>query len=91
MLINVIINDSIGVTVERASSSARFTQKAGLLNRRRKSLPGLDEVGTALVVESARSSGISVDGVNCEDIANVLFQLNECLGTDTVGTVNVER
>lgn len=91
MLINVIIDDSIGVTIERASPSARFAQKSGLLNRRRKSLAGLDKVGTALVVESAGSGGIGVDGVNGEYIANVLFQLNECLGADAVGTVNVKR
>lgn len=91
MFVNVIVDDPVRVAVERACSSASLVQKAGLLDRRWKSLASLDKVSTALMVESARGSGIGVDGVNGQDIANVLLQLNERFSTNTVGTVNVER
>lgn len=60
------------------------------MDRRWKSLFGLDIVGTALRVESSGVGGIGINGTDGEDVGDELGKGRKDIDADSVGAVDVE-
>lgn len=86
----IVVNNTVGIAVKAGSASVGCRQDASLCNRGREGLLGLYKVRTALRVKSTRLVRVGVDGFEREEVADVLLEVGNGVGSNTIRAVDVK-